>query len=464
MKVGTSTMTTGVTAMLSGAACALLIGGADAAYAQAKESDAAGAFTIEGSVRARVEVVDGQVKPGAPDSDAMLSFRTLITARYDFGGVHLAAELDDARSYFQHGQSTAGTSETNALEPLQAYLGVDLGDVAGQKGKGVLRLGRFTASSGSGRLLDRPDWSNSPNSFLGVNFDWSSKRGDRVYLIAVRPFDKLPSDRASIEDNRVELDRANVGQHFWGGSLTRAKAVAGANAEVFAYALDERDRAGRATRDRDLFTFGGRINRTPGKGKLDFEVEGALQHGTTRGSTSASDLLDRKVRAGMANVEIGYTFAGGWTPRVNAFFGYASGDTSATDYRRFDPLFGGRRGDFGPLSLYGPASWSNVVSPGVAIEAKPSRAWDFAVKARKFLLASATDSFAATSVRDASGASGRDAGTQVEGRVRNWLVPKKLRVEAGAAFLAKGRFLTDAPNAPATGDMKFGYLTLSTFF
>jgi hypothetical protein len=450
--------------MLGGAAVALLIGAAGGAKAApGKDADTTG-LSIEGSVRARVEVVDGQVKPGAPDSDAMLSFRTLITARYDFGGVHLTAELDDARSYFQHGQSTAGTSESNALEPLQAYLGVDLGNVAGQKGKGVLRLGRFTASSGSGRLLDRPDWSNSPNSFLGANLEWSSARGDRLALIAARVFDKLPSDRASIEDNKVELDRANAGLHFWGGSFTRAKMLAGANAEVFAYGLDERDRAGRATRDRDLFTFGGRINRTPGKGKLDFELEGALQRGTTRGSTAASDLLDRKVRAGMANVEIGYTVASGWAPRVTAFLGYASGDTTATDYRRFDPLFGGRRGDFGPLSLYGPASWSNIVSPGVAIEAKPSKAWDFTVKARKFLLASATDSFAATSVRDAGGASGRDAGTQVEARVRNWLVPKKLRVEAGAALLAKGRFLTDAPNAPATGDMKFGYLTLSTFF
>lgn len=457
-------MKTGVTAMLGGAACALLIGAADTAYAASgKDGDPSG-FSIEGSVRARAEVVDGQVRPNAPESDAMLSFRTLITASYDFGGVHLTGELDDARSYFQHGQSSAGTSESNALEPLQAYLGVDLGAVAGQKGKGVLRLGRFTASSGSGRLLDRPDWSNSPNSFLGVDLEWSSKRGDRVYLIATRLFDKLPSDRASIEDNKVELDRANAGLHFWGGSFTRAKALLGANAEIFAYGLDERDRAGRATRDRDLFTLGGRVNRAPGKGKVDFELEGALQRGTTRGSTSAADLLDRKVRAGMANVEIGYTFAAGWTPRVTAFLGYASGDTTGTDYRRFDPLFGGRRGDFGPLSLYGPASWSNIVSPGVALEAKPSKRWDFSVKARKFLLASATDSFAATSVRDASGASGRDAGTQVEGRVRNWLVPKRLRVEAGAAFLAKGRFLTDAPNAPATGDMRFGYLTLSTFF
>lgn len=457
-------MKTGYTAMLSGAAFALLVGGAGTAQAgSGKDADATG-FSIEGSVRVRAEVVEGQVRPNAPDSDAMLSFRTLIKASYDFGGVHITGELDDARSYFQHGQSNAGTSESNALEPLQAYLGVDLGTVAGEKGKGVLRLGRFTASSGSGRLLDRPDWSNSPTSFLGVNLDWSSKRGDRVNLIAVRPFDKLPSDRASIEDNQVELDRANAGVHFWGGSFTRAKALAGANVEAYGFWLDEGDRAGRQTRNRNLFTFGTRINRAAAKGQVDFDVEAALQHGTIRGSTSAADVTDRKVRAGTTHVELGYTLATGWTPRVAGVFDYASGDTSAASYTRFDPLFGGRRGDFGPISLYGPVSRSNVVSAGLLFDAKPSKRVDFMVKAQKLWLASATDSFGATSVRDATGASGRDAGLQLEGRVRTWVVPKRLRLEAGAALLAKGDFLTDAPNAPARGDMRFGYLTVSTFF
>ena len=421
-------------------------------------------FSIEGSVRARVEAVDGQVKPGAPESDAMLSFRTLITASYDFGGVHLTAELDDARSYFQDSRSTAGTSESNALEPLQAYLGIDLGGVAGQAGKGIVRLGRFTVNSGSGRVLDRPDWSNSPNSFLGVDIDWTSKRGDRLHLVAVRPFDKLPSDRASMQDNKVELDRANPGLHFWGGSFTRAKAVAGANAEIYGFWLGERDRTGRPTRDRALFTSGLRFNRAAAKGKFDFDVEGILQRGTMRATTSAADVTDRKVRAGSAHVELGYTFPTGWTPRVAGVFEYASGDTSAPSVTRFDPLFGGRRGDFGPISLYGPVSRANVISPGIVFDAKPAKGWDFMLKGQKLWLASATDSFAATSVRDATGASGRDAGFQFEGRVRNWLIPKKLRLEFGAALLAKGDFLTDAPNAPDTGDMRFAYLGISTFF
>lgn len=432
--------------------------------AQAAIDEDATGFSIEGSVRARAEAVDGQVRPNAPESDAMLSFRTLITASYDFGGIHLTAELDDARSYFQDSRSTAGTSESNALEPLQAYLGVELGGVAGQAGKGVVRLGRFTVNSGSGRILDRPDWSNSPNSFLGVDFDWTSKRGDRLHLVAVRPFDKLPSDRASMQDNKVELDRANPGLHFWGGSFTRVKAVAGANAEIYGFWLGERDRTGRPTRDRELFTSGLRINRGAAKGKFDFDVEGILQRGTMRATTSAADVTDRKVRAGSAHVELGYTFPTGWTPRVAALFEYASGDTSAPSVTRFDPLFGGRRGDFGPISLYGPVSRANVISPGILFDAKPAKGWDFMLKAQKLWLASATDSFAATSVRDATGASGRDAGFQFEGRVRTWVVPKRLRLEAGAALLAKGDFLTDAPNAPDTGDMRFAYLGISTFF
>lgn len=456
-------MRTGFAATLTGAAVAVLVGGAEAAYA-ASGKDADTGFSIEGSVRARVEAVDGQVRPNAPEHDAMLSFRTLITARYDFGGVHLTAELDDARSYFQSGQSTAGTSESNALEPLQAFLGIDLGSIAGQAGKGSVRLGRFTVSSGSGRVIDRPDWSNSPNSFLGVEFDWASKRGDRLQLVAVRPFDRLPSDRAGIQDNEVELDRANPGLHFWGGSFTRAKAVAGANAAIYGFWLDERDRAGRPTRDRDLFTSGLRINRAAAKGKFDFDIEGILQRGTMRATTSAADVTDRKLRAGSAHAELGYTFPSGWTPRIAALFEYASGDTSAPGVTRFDPLFGGRRGDFGPISLYGPVSRANVISPGILFDARPAKGWDLMVKGQKLWLASATDSFAATSVRDATGASGRNAGFQLEGRVRNWLIPKKLRLEFGAALLAKGRFLNDAPNAPGTGDMRFAYLGISTFF
>jgi hypothetical protein len=83
---------------------------------------------------------------------------------------------------------------------------------------------------------------------------------------------------------------------------------------------------------------------------------------------------------------------------------------------------------------------------------------------RDLWLADATDTFASTGVRDKTGASGRHAGVQVEARARRWLIPDRLRLEAGAAYLAKGRFLTDAPNAPKTGDTRYGYMDLAVSF
>jgi hypothetical protein len=48
--------------------------------------------------------------------------------------------------------------------------------------------------------------------------------------------------------------------------------------------------------------------------------------------------------------------------------------------------------------------------------------------------------------------------------VRYWLVPQVWRLEADAVLLMKGRFLEDAPNAPATGDMHYLSLNLSAAF
>ena len=71
-------------------------------------------------------------------------------------------------------------------------------------------------------------------------------------------------------------------------------------------------------------------------------------------------------------------------------------------------------------------------------------------------LASCTDSFALTGVRDRTGQSGNFAGHQIEGRLRYWIVPDAMMLETGAGYLFKGRFLRDAPNAP---DTAYAYLT-----
>ena len=68
--------------------------------------------------------------------------------------------------------------------------------------------------------------------------------------------------------------------------------------------------------------------------------------------------------------------------------------------------------------------------------------------ARALWAASRTDSFSASGVRDATGRSGRFAGTQVDGRIRRRLTGS-LMAEIDAIVLRKGRLLRDAPNGTA---------------
>jgi hypothetical protein len=79
-------------------------------------------------------------------------------------------------------------------------------------------------------------------------------------------------------------------------------------------------------------------------------------------------------------------------------------------------------------------------------------------------LDSATDGFATTGVRDASGQSGKFAGHQVEGRIRYWLIPARLRFEYDGLLLAKGRFLRDAPNAPPRKWTRYSSFNLTASF
>jgi hypothetical protein len=69
-----------------------------------------------------------------------------------------------------------------------------------------------------------------------------------------------------------------------------------------------------------------------------------------------------------------------------------------------------------------------------------------------------------TNVRDAAGRSGSFAGQQIDARMRTWIVPERLRFEVDGVWLAKGRFLREAPNAPRNGDTKYVSLNLTASF
>lgn len=417
-------------------------------------------LSIEGSVRARVEGIEGQFRPGIEDGTVFVSFRTLVAAKLDWGNVTVGGELLDARGFGEGHNSSVKASDINTIEPLQLYVSYHRRGVFGRKDKLTATAGRFTMTFGAQRLVARADFGNTFPSYVGGRIDYQSAAKDDLTLFWTHPVTALPATQDEVFGNQVEPDRIEGGTTFFGADGNLANIGAKLSVGGYVYRLAEQDRVATPTRNRRLTTFGLRMRRAPAKGKGDVEMEAALQRGTARLTTAVTDRTDLPVRAGFVHAEAGYTLPVRWTPRVSAFFDYGSGDGGNGSYGRFDLLYGARRADYGPTALFGPVGLSNLVSPGARIEVKPSARFDAMVAVRSLWLAEATDTFAFTGVRDRTGASGRHAGTELETRLRRTLIPNRLRFELGAAYLAKGRFLDTAPKTPHTGDTHYVYADL----
>ena len=417
-------------------------------------------FRISASVRTRYEALGDQFRPGLDKTDDLVTIRTSIFAEYDGGPIRIGGEVVDSRAYFGDAGSSLGTGEVNALEPIQAYLGADLGAAFGRGTSATVDAGRFVLDLGSRRLVARNDFPNSTTAFTGAKFEWRGSARERLVLFYTMPQQRLPDDRPSLLDNKVKLDREGDDLVFWGGFFNKPGIAGATNLDAYFYALDESDRPSRATRDRRIFTPGFRVFRDPAAGKIDYQLEYAYQFGHI--GTSATPGAPRQaVSAHTLHAEAGYQFPGAWQLRLAAFYDFGSGDGPGGKYGRFDGLFGSRTADWGPGALYGPLGRSNISSPGFRLEAKPSKRLDGFVAYRAAWLANAHDSFASTGVKDAAGASGKFAGHQVWARARYWLVPGVLRWETGGAVLFNGRFLQAAPNANGFGDTVYGYTDLT---
>jgi hypothetical protein len=93
----------------------------------------------------------------------------------------------------------------------------------------------------------------------------------------------------------------------------------------------------------------------------------------------------------------------------------------------------------------------------VRVSLVPTSRFDAFGVYRVLWLAASADAFASTGVRDAAGRSDRDAGQQSDLRVRAWIVPGLVRLDAGATHLIAGTFLRSAPNATRGGDCTLFY-------
>ena len=189
------------------------------------------------------------------------------------------------------------------------------------------------------------------------------------------------------------------------------------------------------TRNRRLFTPGFRLWRAPkpaqfrlgGRERLTRRVAPGRRPPSPTEATFTSSAYSFHTQAG-------YTFntRGCRGSRFNSSIKPAGDSANPSTFTRFDTLFGARRWEYGPTSLYGAVQRSNLISPAVRLEVTPSSGLrDAFITYRSLFLAKATDSFATTGYAYGTGRSGNFAGQQIETRLRYRIIPDAMLLDTG---------------------------------
>jgi len=416
-------------------------------------------ISLTANHRSRFEFLSDQFRLGQQGDDQAFVMRTLLHGTLQpLEGITLGAELQDSRAFTSDG-TLLTTTTVNAAELLRAYVDVHH-DLLG----GNLRLtgGRITMDVGSRRFVARNRFRNTINGFTGLDAEWRSPGDDRTVLRAfwVLPVQRLPgaAQQRRLRDNAVEFDEEGLDVQLWGVFLAHQLAN-GLELEHYTFGLHEDDGPRRPTRDRGLYTTGGRLLRPAAKSTIDYQIEFALQWGRSRATALPADVRSLDHFAHFEHVEVGYTFDAPWRPRVALEYDYASGDEKSGDGKngRFDTLFGARRFDFGPTGIYGPFARSNINTPGVRVQLRPQEQVTGFVAYRAYWLASDRDRWTTTGLVDPTGNSGSFLGHQLEFRIRWRPLPGNLQLEMGYAHLFDGEFIQQAPNSPSQGDSNYVY-------
>jgi hypothetical protein len=416
---------------------------------------------LSGEQRTRYETLGNQFRAGRTGGDQALTLRTSVIGQVKTDPAGALVEMLDARQYLSDSGTPIDNTMVNPLEVLQAYVRLNAHDLI-PGGTNTVKIGRETLDLGNRRLMARNAFRNTINSFTGIDWLWSAEKGGSIRAFYFLPVRRLPEDATSLLDNEIVADTQSFAQQFWGVYATSRKLAYDIRAE--AYWFDLYESAAATSRRRRLHTPGVRVFKNPVPDHWDFEVEAALQRGSSRTGAGSLPALDHT--AYLVHGGLGYTFLAPWTPRIGIRYDQASGDGNPNDREnnRFDTLFGARRWEFGPTSIYGAIARSNLRSPDYMISAKPTKNLELSVTHRFIWLDSARDAFTAAGVRDASGGSGTFVGQQVETRMRWEAIPGNLRFDTGFVWLADGEFLKNAPNATRQGDTTFAYFEATLTF
>jgi hypothetical protein len=422
---------------------------------------------LSGSARVRYESLDEQFRTTSGGTgNQILVFRTLLAAQLSFDNWGAVAEFQDSRQELADSGSPLKSSDVNTSELLQAYVKLKAADLLLDGSNAELRLGRQTMDAGSRRLSARNRFRNTLNAFDGASLYWKSPSGPDLQAFYLMPVIRRPSSSTDLLDNEQQQDRSYDDFVFWGLHSTWRDLPVVSTGELYFYGIEEADEGDLATKNRQLYTPGLRVFRKAAKGAWDFDVELVAQFGEQRSGTSSSDEVDLDHWAQFAHLEFGYTQDGSWSPRFAVLFDYASGDEDPDDgeSNRFDTLYGARRFEYGPTGIYGAFARSNILSPGIRMKVQPTDRLSTQLTYRAYWLASDTDAWTTSGLRDTSGDTDRFVGQQVEMQVKWDILPGNLSADLGVAYLFAGPFIHDAPNSSGQGDSAYAYSALTFKF
>ena len=394
----------------------------------------------------------------------MLIYRSAVEGRYTRGDAQLCVELLDVRQAFADEGTPLTRRSVEAANLQQLYITWHWPEAFADSNVDI-NLGRQTLSLGSRRLVSRSA-SNGPVIVTGGVANLERERGEKWTVFSLVPVLSFPSARADILENRSERNKESHGTRLTGVFVQLPEYRLGLHSEYYALHLREVDAGNEEVADLRINTVGTHLYTPVALGRMDYDLEAAVQAGKSRASSASSDLLDLKHRAYFYHLSFGYSLDTALAPHVQLLYDFASGDRNPNDAQnnRFDTLFGARRSEFGPSSLYGPFYRTNLSTLGLRLTVSPSPALEMIFTVRDFALASSRDEWGKSGWQDSSGQSGRDLGRHLETRMRWDAIPGNLAVDTGMVWLHAGDFPRQVSSDHTPSLSRYAYLQTSLSF
>jgi hypothetical protein len=395
--------------------------------------------------RTRYETLDNRFRLGEVGSDQQLpqSTRLRIEIKKVIAPFGLVMEFQDSRIHLDDSGSTVTNTMVDENDITQLYL-----SFAKPLGKAKLPstvyVGRQSFDLGSRRLVSRPRYRNTTNSFDAIRWTLGNDKHWQLTTFLSRP----------VVRRMHQPDKPSDVTGFWGAFLT-ARLTSQFKNEFYYYGLGESMTSPRSTK-RQYSTVGTRLYKDPKAGQISYELETALQFGKKR---TLNHL------AHFEHLSADYTFKAKWRPMLTGRYDYASGtkDPTGQDDGTFDSLYGDSRWEYGPTGIYGPFARSNISSPGWALELNPSKKLMFTSAMRWVWLASARDQWVGSKLKDPTGNSGTYIGSHVDLRLR-YSLNKYFRPEIGYVRFFKGSYLAKVPKSPGSEDSNYFYVEANFAF